>query len=251
MTISNDALVRETLFITYHNGDHHFRSRESPDAAVSVFPANASAAPHRDARARRGRDQDSVLLAKRASTMSAVSALRARVRLARPLSSATARRFAERSLFSASAPSGPAGRAPQTRPPAFRATATQRAARSASARETRGVTCAAGGRADGRLRRGRAREPRRTDGHGNARVFLLGRRRRRRSLRRRGSSGHDVVRDARDVRGDTEGRKPTNRMSPGGTPSPRLSCRARTSKARSGTASSTPPRRATASARAS
>ena len=130
--------------------------------------------------------------------MSAVSALRARVRLARPLSSATARRFAERSLFSASAPSGPAGRAPQTRPPAFRATATltHRAFR-VGARETRGVTCAAGDRADGEASsRGTSEEPTATvsfsaDEEDEASAG-------------EGSSGHDVVRDAQDARGDTE-----------------------------------------------
>ena len=130
--------------------------------------------------------------------MSAVSALRARVRLARPLSSATARRFAERSLFSASAPSGPAGRAPQTRPPAFRATATltHRAFR-VGARETRGVTRAAGDRADGEASsRGTSEEPTATvsfsaDEEDEASAG-------------EGSSGHDVVRDAQDARGDTE-----------------------------------------------
>ena len=138
--------------------------------------------------------------------MSAVSALRARVRLARPLSSATARRFAERSLFSASAPSGPAGRAPQTRPPAFRATATlTRRAFRVGARETRGVTCAAGDRADGEAS---SRATTRTSDEPTATEmpvsFSLDEEDEDEASAGEGSSGHDVVRDARDVRGDTE-----------------------------------------------
>ena len=138
--------------------------------------------------------------------MSAVSALRARVRLARPLSSATARRFAERSLFSASAPSGPAGRAPQTRPPAFRATATlTRRAFRVGARETRGVTCAAGDRADGEAS---SRASTRTSDEPTATEmpvsFSLDEEDEAEASAGEGSSGHDVVRDARDARGDTE-----------------------------------------------
>ena len=139
--------------------------------------------------------------------MSAVSALRARVRLARPLSSATARRFAERSLFSASAPSGPAGRAPQTRPPAFRATATlTRRAFRVGARETRGVTRAAGDRADGEAS---SRASTRTSDEPTATEmpvsFSSGDEEDEASAGFPGSSGHDVVRDAvADARGDTE-----------------------------------------------
>ena len=137
--------------------------------------------------------------------MSAVSALRARVRLAPPLSSATARRFAERSLFSASAPSGPAGRAPQTRPPAFRATATlTRRAFRVGARETRGVTRAAGDRADGEAS---SRASTRTSDEPTATempVSFSGDEEDEASAGE-GSSGHDVVRDAAaDARGDTE-----------------------------------------------
>jgi len=139
--------------------------------------------------------------------MSAVSALRARVRLAPPLSSATARRFAERSLFSASAPSGPAGRAPQTRPPAFRATATlTRRAFRVGARETRGVTRAAGDRADGEAS---SRASTRTSDEPTATEmpvsFSSGDEEDEASAGFPGSSGHDVVRDAvADARGDTE-----------------------------------------------
>lgn len=138
--------------------------------------------------------------------MSAVSALRARVRLAPPLSSATARRFAERSLFSAWAPSGPAGRAPQTRPPAFRATATlTRRAFHVGARETRGVTRAAGDRADGEAS---SRASTRTSDEPTATEmpvsFSSGDEEDEASAGE-GSSGHDVVRDAAaDARGDTE-----------------------------------------------
>ena len=137
--------------------------------------------------------------------MSAVSALR--VRLARPLSSATARRFAERSLFSASAPSGPAGRAPQTLPPAFRATATlTRRAFRVGARETRGVTRAAGDRADGEAS---SRASTRTSDEPTATEmpvsFSSGDEEDEASAGFPGSSGHDVVRDAAaDARGDTE-----------------------------------------------
>ena len=137
--------------------------------------------------------------------MSAVSALR--VRLAPPLSSATARRFAERSLFSASAPSGPAGRAPQTRPPAFRATATlTRRAFRVGARETRGVTRAAGDRADGEAS---SRASTRTSDEPTATEmpvsFSSGDEEDEASAGFPGSSGHDVVRDAAaDARGDTE-----------------------------------------------
>jgi len=136
--------------------------------------------------------------------MSAVSALR--VRLAPPLSSATARRFAERSLFSAWAPSGPAGRAPQTRPPAFRATATlTRRAFRVGARETRGVTRAAGDRADGEAS---SRASTRTSDEPTATEmpvsFSSGDEEDEASAGE-GSSGHDVVRDAAaDARGDTE-----------------------------------------------
>ncbi len=142
--------------------------------------------------------------------MSAVSALR--VRLARPLSSATARRFAERSLFSAWAPSGPAGRAPQTRPPAFRATATlTRRAFRVGARETRGVTRAAGDRADGEAS---SRASTRTSDEPTATEtpvsFSSGDEEDEASAGFPGSSGRDVVRGflqtkaVADARGDTE-----------------------------------------------